>query len=483
MHALHDPAQPVYGCFTPHNDSAVLIQILAHAQRKDGFFRETGRDADANFSNPHRVRSVPEPTAMAEAAGDEVALPLPKVPKMSDKSWGGEVGGKPFFPSKEAEDRYYRHIWHVIAQARRHRKPKRREFPMGVHEFFRSALAFEWLLFAGSLVLFVPLQYILLRASSTKLNHVFSLLVWLVMGLIYNILVWRRLGKEAGLMWFTGYLLELIFSVENVFVFHIVVKAFRTPDFLTSRALSVVIFGQIAFEMVFFMGLAAHLRTFDLLPYILGVWLVYIGFLAAREEKQHDMRVEETWPFHIIQRCLGDRLHNKYDEIGNGFMLKDDLGRFCASMLVPMTLCLLLVDFLLEVDVALTKIEELPNQYISFTSSAVAAFLVPPLFFVAEDLFRRFALLKYGISFVLIFFGVQMLAHHFITIGPLSGCAIIGATMVLCVAFSALLGLSEAEVGDVSCVGITGGSGSQEGAGAAGSTAAAGDSAAAGAGA
>merc|ERR1719414_1008041 len=92
------------------------------------------------------------------------------------------------------------------------------------------------------------------------------------------------------------------------------------------------------------------------------------------------------------------------------FLMQGEKGRL--SVVGLMVFCLVLVDTLLHVDVALTKIEQLQgNGYLCFSSAAVASFCLPELVFVIRDLFRRFPALKYGISAVLIYISAQMLLH------------------------------------------------------------------------
>lgn len=328
-------------------------------------------------------------------------------------------------------DPHYRKVWNVVKSVRRHKsKKKATDRQAGVAQFFESTSFYEWSIFAAALAVFVPLYYYLLDWPSTTRYHATALLIWLALGGVYNALVCVRLGRQAGVMWFTGYLLEFIFSIENVFVFHIVVKAFRTPRRLTQKALFVVICCQIVFEMTFFMGLADQVRSMMILPYALGVWLLYVGYHACCDESSEEFDIKDSLIFRMSEVCLGQRLSPVYDDSCAVILIKG--GRICVSLLFPLICCLLAVDFILEVDVTLTKIEEIPNEYIAFTSSATAAFAVPELFFVARDLFQRYHLLKYGIGFVLVFFGTQMLLHRFFQIPDLMGCAIIIMVMVLC---------------------------------------------------
>jgi len=319
----------------------------------------------------------------------------------------------------------------VIKDVRRHmHREKHQESAPGPGDFFVSAECYEWMLFACALAIFFPLALFMQDWPSTTRFHVVALFIWLGVGVMYNIAVAWRLGRSSGVMWFTGYLLELIFSVENVFIFHIVEKAFRSPQHVTQKALFIVICCQIVFEMIFFMGLAVRVRSLQALPYVLGVWLLYLGYNAAGDDGHEDFNVKESKILRMSQHIFGNRFVFTYGPTGNIFVVKH--GKLCVSLVFPLVLSMLAVDFFLEVDVVLTKIEELPNQYIAFTSSAVAAFAVPELFFVARDLFQRYGLLKYGVSFVLCFFGIQMLFHRFFVLPDLAGCAIIIIVMVAC---------------------------------------------------
>merc|ERR1719329_1664194 len=170
------------------------------------------------------------------------------------------------------------------------------------------------------------------------------------------------------------------------------------------------------------MGLAHTLRSMHFLPYVLGAWLLYIGICSIFEDGHGEIDAESTSVYRFVDWLLGETLSPRY--AANGAVI----------------VCLCVVDFMLEIDVTLTKIEELDNEYIAFTSSAIAAFAMPEIYFVAQDLFQRYSLLKYGISFVIIFFGVQMLGHEFFSIPDLLSCAIMIGVLLLCVLLSSCFG-------------------------------------------
>jgi len=324
--------------------------------------------------------------------------------------------------------------------------PRRVHKIHGPHHFWTSVVVFDWCLFGSAIVIFFLLHLLVLGRMEEKGWHLAVLFIWLAIGCAYNCIIWARFGSDAGINWFAGYLLEFIFLVENIFIFHIIVDAFKIPNVQTTRkALHVVVWGQIMFEMVFFMGLAAWLRTFKFLPYMLGAWLICCGFLAARGAPTMQTDIMDTKPCRAFTALLGDRLSHVYENDG-GCLLRDAAGRLQVSLLGLVVFVLLTADFLLEIDVVLTKIEEIPNPYIAFTSSAVAAFSIPELFFLSKGLLKRFVFLKYGIAFVLVLFGAQMLLSSIYILRPIVACCIIIGVLIACVLLSLL----------DSCCGFTG---------------------------
>mmetsp|Transcript_58747 Transcript_58747/g.182490 ORF Transcript_58747/g.182490 Transcript_58747/m.182490 type:complete len:504 (-) Transcript_58747:30-1541(-) len=309
----------------------------------------------------------------------------------------------------------------------------------GVSRFFGSAVVYEWAVFVLAFLIFIVLHLYLIDWPSSRWYHCMALFIWLTAAMLYNAVLWVRLGPEAGETWFVGYCLEFVFSIENVFIYHIVVEAFKLPRKPAQKALFIVVCCQVAFQMVFFMGLANALQSLRIMPYILGAWLLYVGAQSMREGDHVSFNGQESVVFRLCQFTFGNRFSPGYQDDNSVFFTGPD-GRTMVSLLMPAIFCLLMVDFVMEVDVTLTKIAEIDNHYIGFTSSVAAAFAVPELFFVARDMFRRFYLLKYGVSFVLLFFGMELLLNSVVHIPDLVGIGIIAGMMVMCIFLSVLLG-------------------------------------------
>jgi tellurite resistance protein TerC len=334
-------------------------------------------------------------------------------------------------------------IWKILSTAKRMKFQNTSAVEYGPLNFWHSVAFFDWFLLLVTVIASMNIYRILYEWPSTKRFHGLTLFIWFGIAAVYNSLIFYRLGEADGILWMNGYILEIIFLIENVFVFHVVVKAFNMSRRMAQKALFVVVACQIIFQMIFYMGLAEVLRKFEILPYILGPWLLYCGYQACIEEDSHSYDIMESTVVKAFRACLGDRLTleppQDAEEVGSIRVIRD--GKQRVSPMGLAVICLLIADFLLEIDVTVTKIENMENQYLCFSSSVVASFAIPELFFVARDLFKKFFALKYAIAFVLIFFGAQMLLHRFIAISAIASVGVIIGVMSFSVAISILMGL------------------------------------------
>jgi len=318
----------------------------------------------------------------------------------------------------------------------------------GISGFFSSVMLFDWGILFAAVVAAMCLRRYCVNGLSSRGCYGLGMLCWLVLGLAYNLCIWLRLGQEAGQNWLAGYVLEFVFAVENIFVFQVVVHAFHVPEHLILKVLQLVVCGQILFELVFFLGLAVTLRSLKFLPYVLGAWLIFCGISALLESNHAGPQAHSADSNVVValRSFFGSHLEPDYGHKGHrdeGALLLVDEKGWRVSLLGIAVCVLLLADFLLEIDVVLTKIEEFPNAYIAFSSSAVAAFSLPELFFLSQGALHRFPELRYGIGVVLGIFGVQMLLSSVYVLRPLVSCIIVLGVLLLSVAASSLRQLWE----------------------------------------
>jgi tellurite resistance protein TerC len=326
---------------------------------------------------------------------------------------------------------YREHPWWAVATARRHsHHPK--AYQRSIKIFLNSAGLVEVSCVITSMVLFVWMYGYFADWPHQQTPHAYFLVLWIAWGFMCAGVIHFSYTPHESTGWITGYLLEFIFSIENVFVFHVVSQAFKAPSRLSQKALFCVVLGQIVFQAIFFMGLAHWLHRSIVLPYLLGIWLLYVGYEAARTSHHDIYDIRETFVYTFFRQIMGERLSPEFNEDGTMFVTTEK-GSLGCTMLVPLAICLFIIDVLLEVDVTLTKIETLDKDFMCFSSSVVAACAVPELYFVARSVFERFKLLRYGVAFALFFYGMQLLLHQLFELPALAGILVVILVMALCI--------------------------------------------------
>lgn len=364
---------------------------------------------------------------------------------------------------------HHRSPGHVRISGRHPTERRDKEY-YEIDEIMRSGEFFDWALFLVVFAGFVCVRRAMCKEpGAVGLDVASTFLLWLTFGMAYNFLIFWRWGADTGILWFDGFVLELVFSLENVFFFYAVAEAFAAPSFGVYKALVLVVYWQNLYDLVLYVGLAHFLDNLVFLPYALSIWMALAGLhslyhLAAEMHPNAvwerlrtpdssepllssnlsgnarlsvrtgaDDSLMESIPVRLMQRLLGQRLVAHYDEHSPQlFLLRED-GLLKMSLLLVVVLFLIAADSLLEIDVTLTKIETLQHPYVCFTSSALASFAMPELFFCTWKLSILCPLVKFGIAFVMLFFAGEVFFSQFIQIAPLDGCAIILCVLGLCV--------------------------------------------------
>mmetsp|Transcript_42514 Transcript_42514/g.74623 ORF Transcript_42514/g.74623 Transcript_42514/m.74623 type:complete len:487 (+) Transcript_42514:92-1552(+) len=321
--------------------------------------------------------------------------------------------------------------------------PVKRE-PVGLAARFQglaeSASGAEWyFLLIVALVVFAVDLVILQHLPEIERTHVGLFVFWVLIATAFCTEVWLRLGPRAGADWISGYMLEIVFSVENVFIAHLVFSTFETPRRLMRKALFVGILGSIFFRFLFLLGLAEFMYSFRVMPYLLGAWLLYFGvshLFAARDEDEF-ADITQTKVVRVLRHCLGDRLCDFYDEEGEAVFVTSN-GKVCMTMMGVVVLCLLSTDFFFGSDGIMVKSALISNGYVNFSSSVIALLTQRALFFVVRDIFTRISLARYGLGVIFFFVGVEMLAARFMYVSALMSFVIVVHVVVAAIAASAL---------------------------------------------
>ena len=231
--------------------------------------------------------------------------------------------------------------------------------------------------------------------------------VWIALALAFNAGVYYWQGGEKALQFFTGYLVELSLSVDNLFVFLLVFGYFKVPVEHRHKVLFWGILGALIMRAVFIAAGVTLITKFHWITYVFGAVLVISGIKMGLEGGK-EIHPERNPILKLFRRFM--QLTPEYE--GGQFFVKKN-GQTLASPLFVVLVILESTDLVLAVDSVPAVLAITPDPFIVFTSNAFAILGLRSMFFALEGVLKRFHYLHYGLSAVLTFVGAKMLLAGF----------------------------------------------------------------------
>lgn len=228
--------------------------------------------------------------------------------------------------------------------------------------------------------------------------------VWLSLAMAFNGFVWWWLGSQSALEWFTGYLVELCLSVDNVFVFILIFTYFRVPPQHQHRVLFWGIVGAALMRFVFILTGAGLLERFHWLIYVFGAFLVFTGIKMALPRR------EEFEPEKNIVVCLFRKFYPVSPHYDQGRFFTQGNGWQRAA--TPLFLVLLIIetsDLVFALDSIPAVLAITHHTFIVFTSNIFAILGLRSLYFALQGVMGLFRYLAFGLAAILVFIGSKML--------------------------------------------------------------------------
>ncbi len=230
--------------------------------------------------------------------------------------------------------------------------------------------------------------------------------VWVAMAMTFNVGIVYLMGKDKGLEFFTGYVIEKSLSVDNVFVFALLFSYFAVPALYQHKVLFWGILGALAMRAVMIVLGAALITKFSWIIYIFGGFLILTGIkmIVKRDEEMHPER-------NPVVRWFKRLMPVTPDYRGDKFFVREDGVRkatplFVALLLVEISDVIFAVDSIPAI-FAVTK-----DPFIVYTSNVFAILGLRSLYFALAGVMDKFHYLKIGLGVVLTFVGVKMVLAH-----------------------------------------------------------------------
>lgn len=306
----------------------------------------------------------------------------------------------------------------------------------GVASLFRGLATAQWCFLSIVIVMLLTMDALLLQnLPESRRSHVCVLLIWLAVTLACCVEVWVCAGAAAGTTWLFGYLMELLYSADHVFVMQLVFSSLDTPHRLMPKALYIAMMGSMIFRLFGFLHAPTNARCFS---WILGTGLVYAGISRLNFQRLEQCPdVTDSFVVRFLRWALGERLAEFYDEEGEAILVEVK-GKYRISLLGVVLLCLFAVNFLLNGDVVLAKSEAFNDVFLNSSSSILALFAIRSLFFVVRDFFNLASITRSTLAIVLLLMGLEMLAGPAIYVNAFTSCLVFTSMLALSVGVAAL---------------------------------------------
>jgi tellurite resistance protein TerC len=254
---------------------------------------------------------------------------------------------------------------------------------------------------------------------------------WIAVGVAFGVGVIAKYGGKAGSQWFAGYLIELSLSVDNVFVWALILGFFAVPRAYQHRVLFWGIFGAIALRAIFIFAGVALLDAFEPLLIVFGLFLLYTAWKLFTQDEEHELEPEKNVFLRLVRRIVPST-----DEYDGQKMFTRIAGKRLATPLLAVLVLVESTDVLFAVDSVPAILGVSREQFIVLTSNAFAILGLRALYFLFADIQDRFAYLQQGLAIILAFVGAKMILEKWLHIPTWMSLVVIAVVLVGSVMFS-----------------------------------------------
>jgi tellurite resistance protein TerC len=258
--------------------------------------------------------------------------------------------------------------------------------------------------------------------------------VWITIAMLFGAGVYWFRGAEAGLEFYTGYLIEKALSVDNIFVFVLIFAYFRVPPKYQHRILFWGILGALVMRGGMIAAGAALITRFHWIIYVFGAFLVFTGLKMMRQDEL-DIEPESNPVIRLMRRIIP--VTAKYH--GQKFFVREERNGRMLTVATPLFVVLALVettDLIFAVDSIPAIFAVTQDAFIVYTSNVLAILGLRALYFLLAGVIHKFHYLKLGLSIVLIFVGAKMLLVDVYKVPIGISLGVIGLVLAASVVFS-----------------------------------------------
>ena len=265
-----------------------------------------------------------------------------------------------------------------------------------------------WLTIGGAAVaLLLDVAVVARKPHVPSIRECTAYLVFYVsLALLFGLFVWWDFGGQYAGEFYAGWLTEYSLSVDNLFVFLLIMANFRVPERLQQSALMVGIIIAIILRALFIALGAAVINSYAWVFYIFGAFLIWTAWKLAREGESDDDDYEENALLKFVER----RFPATSTFHGTKLLAREGGKRLITPMFIVI-LALGTTDLLFALD-SIPAIYGLTKEpYLVLTANLFALMGLRQLYFLIGGLLKRLVYLSLGLAVLLAFIGVKLILH------------------------------------------------------------------------
>ncbi|MDJ0461726.1 TerC family protein [Streptomyces sp. H27-C3] len=232
--------------------------------------------------------------------------------------------------------------------------------------------------------------------------------VWIVLAILFGLGLLVFGTTQASGEFFAGFITEKSLSVDNLFVFVLIMAKFSVPSHLQQRVLLIGVLIALVLRAIFIAAGAAVIANFSWIFYIFGAFLIYTAWKLIQEARSGDE--EDEFEENRLLKSIETRFGVADSYHGTKLFIQKNGKRIMTPLMVVM-LAIGTTDVLFALDSIPAIFGLTQDPYIVFTANAFALMGLRQLYFLIGGLLKKLVHLSYGLSVILGFIGVKLVLH------------------------------------------------------------------------
>ena len=228
--------------------------------------------------------------------------------------------------------------------------------------------------------------------------------VWISIGVAFTGVIFAWHGGQAATEYISGYLIEKSLSVDNVFVWALIMSYFAVPRAYQFRVLFWGIFGALVLRFIFIFAGVALLERFEWMLFVFGAFLLVTAARMIRHNDEDEVHPENNPVLRLVRRVIPST--TEYN--GQKLFVRQN-AKLLATPLLAVLIVVETSDVVFAVDSIPAILAVSREQFIVFSSNAFAILGLRALYFLLADLRDKFSLLQQGLAVILAYVGIKMI--------------------------------------------------------------------------